>query len=268
MEIRRRFPPLRSWKLPVSWKWPDLGPRLAALGRRRTATWVLATVGALLAGYLTAALVLFPAPILPSRQAVPRVLGMPTEEAQQRVVAAGLRVAGDSSEPHPHVEAGSVIWQDPPPGTHAIEGTRVTLVTSAGPARIPVPDVAGYSLGLARAFVSAAGLAVSRVEAVPAPAPRGIIVLTRPPAGTVRAAGSGVVLVVSEGAPTIAVPELLGMSTEDARNRLEQDGLQMGTVQRRRTYDATPGTVVAQRPPAGTLAAPGTVVDIVLARSP
>ena len=43
---------------------------------------------------------------------------------------------------------------------------------------------------------------------------------------------------------------------------------QLGTVTRRRTADASPGTVVGQRPAAGTLAAPGTVVDIVVARSP
>jgi beta-lactam-binding protein with PASTA domain len=46
------------------------------------------------------------------------------------------------------------------------------------------------------------------------------------------------------------------------------EGLQLGTMTRRRTADATAGTVVAQRPGAGTLAAPGTVVDIVVARSP
>jgi len=39
-------------------------------------------------------------------------------------------------------------------------------------------------------------------------------------------------------------------------------------VTRRRTADANPGTVVAQRPAAGTLAAAATVVDIVVARSP
>jgi beta-lactam-binding protein with PASTA domain len=49
---------------------------------------------------------------------------------------------------------------------------------------------------------------------------------------------------------------------------LETEGLQLGTVTRRRTGEAAPGTVVGQRPAAGTLAAPGTVVDIVVARSP
>jgi beta-lactam-binding protein with PASTA domain len=45
------------------------------------------------------------------------------------------------------------------------------------------------------------------------------------------------------------------------------EGLQLGSVTRRRTASANPGTVVAQTPTAGTLAAPGTVVDIVVARS-
>ena len=53
----------------------------------------------------------------------------------------------------------------------------------------------------------------------------------------------------------------------DKTARLWQ-GLQLGSVTRRRTAGANPGTVVAQLPAAGTLAAPGTVVDIVVARSP
>jgi beta-lactam-binding protein with PASTA domain len=58
------------------------------------------------------------------------------------------------------------------------------------------------------------------------------------------------------------------MSQADARTRVEMEGLQLGTVTRRRTASANPGTVVEQSPGAGTLAAPGTVVDIVVARSP
>jgi len=60
----------------------------------------------------------------------------------------------------------------------------------------------------------------------------------------------------------------LELSQGDARTRIELEGLVLGTVTRRRTSEAAPGTVVWQRPAAGTLAAPGTVVDIVVARSP
>jgi len=243
MRIRRHLPPLDGL--------------MAGFDRRRAGRWVLAGLGALVGGYLTAYLLLFPAPILPGHQLVPRVLGLSLSEAQD-----------GGTEPHPTAAAGTVIWQDPPPGVIARQGLKVTLVVSGGPPKIPVPDVASLDAGLARRLVAAAGLTVSQVESVQAAAPPGLAILTRPPAGTALAPGAGLTLVVSRGAPTISVPDLLGMAAADARTRLEIEGLQLGTMTRRRTADATPGTVVAQRPAAGTLASPGTVVDIVVARSP
>jgi serine/threonine-protein kinase len=236
--------------------------------RRRAGIWVLAGLGTLLAGYLTAYLILFPAPILPGHQAVPRVLGLTLPEAQAEVQKAELQVTDGGAEPHPTAAQGVVIWQDPPPGVIAPEGAKVTLVSSGGPPKIPVPDVAGLEAGLAQSLVAAAGLVVSQVESVQAAAPPGLAMMTRPPAGTALTPGAGLTVVVSRGAPTIAVPDLLGMASADARTRLEMEGLQLGTVTRRRTAEGSPGTVVGQRPAAGTLASPGTVVDIVVARSP
>jgi serine/threonine-protein kinase len=251
MRIRRRFEPFQDFKItPKFWRWLGIG------------------VGTVLAGYLTAYLVIFPAPILPGHQAVPRVLGLTLAEAQAEIQKAKLQVTAGGVEPHPTAPAGIVIWQDPPPGVVAPEGTKVTLVSSAGPPKIPVPDVSGLDATLAQSLVAAAGLVVSQVESVQAAAPTGLAMLTRPPAGTALAPGAGLTIVVSRGAPTIPIPDLLGMASGDARTRLETEGLQLGTVTRRRTADASPGTVVGQRPGAGTLAAPGTVVDIVVARSP
>src|SRR5881409_473169 len=234
---------------------------------RRVWKWVGIGGGMLLAGYLTAFIV-FPSPILPGHQAVPRVLGLTVTEAQAEIQKARLQVTDGGAEPHPSAPHGVVIWQDPPPDLIAPEGTKVTLVSSAGPPKIPVPDVAGLDVALAQSMVAAAGLIVSQVESVQAAAPTGLAMMTRPPAGTALAPGAGLTLVVSRGAPTIPVPDLLGMASTDARTRLETEGLQLGTVTRRRTTEASPGTVIAQSPAAGTLAAPGTVVDIVVARSP
>jgi len=251
MRIRRRFEPFQGFKItPKFWRWLGIG------------------VGTVLAGYLTAYLIIFPAPILPGHQAVPRVLGLTLAEAQAEIQKAKLQVTDGGAEPHPTAPAGIVIWQDPPPGVVAPEGTKVTLVSSAGPPKIPVPDVAKLDAGLAQSLIQSAGLVVSQVESVQADSLAGLAMLTRPPAGTALNPGAGVAVVVSRGAPTIPIPDLLGMASADARTRLETEGLQLGTVTRRRTADASPGTVVGQRPAAGTLAAPGTVVDIVVARSP
>ena len=255
MRFRRHLPPIREWQL----------PGLDARGAKR---WGVALFSSLVAGYLTAYLVVFPAPILRGHQVVPRVLGLSLQEASAELRKAGLQVQDGGSEPHPTAPQGTVIWQDPPPGVSAPAGLRVTLVASDGPPKIPVPDVAGLDGGLAQRLVAAAGLTAAPVESVQAAAPRGVAMLTRPPAATVLAPGAPVTVVVSRGAPTIPVPGLLGLSQADARARLELEGLTLGTVTLRRTADANPGTVVAQRPAAGTLAAAGTVVDIVVARSP
>jgi serine/threonine-protein kinase len=251
MRVRRHFAAIEDFRIDRRvWKWLGIGAAVV------------------LAGYLTAYLVLFPAPLLPGHQAVPRVLGLSIVEAQAEIQTAKLQVTDGGAEPHPSAAQGIVIWQDPPPGVIAPEGTRVTLVSSAGPPKIPVPDVANLEASLAQSLVAAAGLTVSQVESVQAAQPTGLAMLTRPPAGTALSPGAGLTLVVSRGAPTIPIPDLLGMASGDARTRLELEGLQLGTVTRRRTGEASPGTIVGQRPAAGTLAAPGTVVDIVVARSP
>ena len=263
MRVRRHLPPFDDWKLSAR-----AGALLLGLGTRRAHYWTIGLTLAALAGYGTAYLLVFPAPILSGRQVVPRVLGLTVAEARTQLARAQLQVQDGGAEPHPTAPTGTVIWQDPPAGVMAPEGARVTLVASGGPAKIPVPDVMGYEGTLAQRIVAAAGLAVSKVESLPGTAPRGITLITRPPAATVLPPGSGVIVVVSQGAATIAVPDLLSMSIADARTRLELEGLQVGTVTRRRTADANPGTVVAQKPAAGTLASPGTVVDLIVARSP
>ena len=251
MRIRRHFEPFQDFKItPRFWRWLGIG------------------VGMMLAGYLTAYLLLFPAPLLPGHQAVPRVLALTLAEAQAEIQKSKLQVGDGGAEPHPTAPAGIVIWQDPPPGVIAPEATKVTLVSSAGTPKIPVPDVSKLDAALAQSLIQSAGLVVSQVESVQADSLAGLAMLTRPPAGTALIPGAGVAVVVSRGAPTIPIPDLLGMASADARTRLETEGLQLGTVTRRRTANASPGTVVGQRPAAGTLAAPGTVVDIVVARSP
>jgi len=260
MRFRRHLPPLAS-----EWSWK---PQWPAVERRTLWRWAGACAAALVAGYLTAALILFPAPFFPSRHPVPRVLGLSRADAGRALQKAQLLVRDSGIEFHPTVPAGTVIWQDPPPGVDAPSGTRVTLVTSGGPAKVAVPDVTGYDAGMAQQILTAAGLAVARIDSVQAPnSPPGLVVVTRPPAATVASPGAGVVLVVNRGAPTIAVPDVVGLTLTDARARLEDAGLVVGAVLRRRTPGTNPGTVIGQQPAAQTLAAPGLVVDLVVSRS-
>lgn len=264
MQFRRHMPPLHEWK------WPRFirGARLPPMQRSDLVRWAFWLGVAAVAGYLAVAVFVFPTPLFPHRQVVPRVLGLSLEEARRDIAATKLGIIDNGSAPHSTAPAGTVIWQDPPPGVVAPANLRVALTVSSGPPRIPVPDVAGLEVDLASRLIAAAGLRVGRVDSVQAAVPPGLAMQTRPVAATAVAPGTRINIVVSRGAPTITVPDLLGLSPLDARTRLEQAGLAMGGITRQRTPGLTPGTVMGQRPAAGTLAAPGTLVDIMLARSP
>jgi serine/threonine-protein kinase len=259
MRVRRHLPPGINWA--------GLTAPLVRLARRRGAlVAVAAFLGAALVGYAVAALVLFPAPIFAASQRVPRVLGLTLEAAREALALAQLKPEESERIRHPTYAAGTIVWQDPPPDVLVPQGTSVALSVSTGPPRIPVPDVAGHNEPVARLLIEAAGLRVSGVDTAQTAAARGVVVNTRPPPGTALATGRGVTLVVSAGAPTIAVPDLSGLLLEEARKVLEESGLALGTYFQRTASAARPGTVIEQRPASGTLAAAGTAVHVVLAR--
>jgi hypothetical protein len=144
------------------------GDLLTPTERRALSRWALAALGAAVAGYLVAYLVLFPAPLLPGHEPVPRLLGLSQGEAQTQLANASLRAHDGGTESHPVAPEGTVVWQDPPPGVLAPEQTAVTLVISRGPPKIPVPDVAGFDGAFASRLITAAGLTVSRSDSVQA----------------------------------------------------------------------------------------------------
>jgi len=242
------------------WRWP--------FDRRLSVQVAGVFGGTLLFGYLFAAIVLFPAPIFVSHRSIPRVLGQEEARARETLTAAGFGVGDVEREPHPTAPVGTVIWQDPPAEVVAPEATDVSLILSSGPQRIPVPDVAGYDVEQARSLIEGAGLRVGSTESTQAPTPKNVAVNTRPPAGTTLNPGSSVVLVVSVGAATLRVPTLTGLSIEEARLALETAGLALGTAFEQTTTAVAPGEVFFQEPAAGTLSAPGTVVNVRIARSP
>jgi eukaryotic-like serine/threonine-protein kinase len=147
-----------------------------------------------------AAVLLFPAPLLPNERRVPQVVGTAIENAQRTLVAAGFRAEIANREFHPTYAVGMVTWQDPAPDVAAPRGSAVALTVSAGPPRRRVPDVRGLDADLAQKLLLAAGVAVGTVDSVAAPLPPGIAAGTAPAAGDSVAAGSAVTLHVAKGA--------------------------------------------------------------------
>ncbi|HEX6200082.1 MAG TPA: PASTA domain-containing protein [Thermoanaerobaculia bacterium] len=92
------------------------------------------------------------------------------------------------------------------------------------------------------------------------------VVQQHPGEGDLVKRGSPVVVVPSLGPQRIPVPELHGQGLQSAQVLLAAAGLALGRTVEVFSPDEDPGMVVAQEPAAGETVAPGSVVDLLLAR--
>ena len=152
-----------------------------------------------LVGYLLAALLLFPAPLLPSEREVPRLIGVTAAQAELLLVQNDLKSEIADRDRHPTLAAGMVTWQDPAPGVAVPRGTTVALTLSEGPPRVAVPDVRALDPDLAQQLLAAAGIAVASVDTIASQLPAGLAVATAPAARDSVAVGSSVILHLSRG---------------------------------------------------------------------
>ncbi|MFN2317592.1 MAG: PASTA domain-containing protein [Gemmatimonadales bacterium] len=239
------------------------GP-LTVAGRRRIIA-ALIVVIAVMFGYLVT-MVIFPAPLIGGDTPVTRVIGLPAEEAERRLIDQGFRPRVDERETDPAIPAGHILWQDPPPGVELTPNTPILLTVSDGPASVPVPDVTEFSTDQAIRILLAGGLRLGTIDSVAAPQPAGVVLSTRPAIGSSLPSGSTVDLVVSRGPATIRVPNVVGMDRIVAQQALEAAGLRVGTIVSRPSQTQATGSVLEQRPGANTLSPRGGRIDLIIVR--
>ena len=156
-------------------------------------------LGTFIIGYGISALWLSPGSMFSKDHSLPRVLELPEAKARQQLTELGFRPRLEGERSNEVFPAGTVIWQDPPPGTVLRPNSVVQLVVSSGPAMVVVPDVVGLNVPQARTILTAAGMRVGSVDSSAAGQEAGVVLATRPSAGVGRPRGAAVALVVSRG---------------------------------------------------------------------
>jgi serine/threonine-protein kinase len=229
---------------------------------RSLGRWLVALVVVLLvAGGAVAAYAL----TRPDEQPVPNVTGKPLAAALALVQNAGFdpnveRTNSDAPE-------GRVIRQDPQPGTKAEKGSEITLTVSDGPGTKAVPDVVGQTRKKAVKELEDAGFKVDERRETSDSVKDNRVISTAPDAATPIEVGSTVTIVVSSGPEQVAVPNVVGQTSDSARSTLEGAGFVVG-VREQEDQARDPGTVLAQTPAAGTEADKGATVSITVAKEP
>jgi beta-lactam-binding protein with PASTA domain len=192
---------------------------------------------------------------------IPNVRGQSEARATERLHELGL-VVNVEREYHDTVLRFDVIDQNPRGGTTIEVRKTVTLTVSRGKPPVEVPDLVGRTEEEAGALVTGAGLALRVTEEFSDTVPRGSVISQAPKAGTIVRKGDTVSIVLSKGPRTFAMPNVVGMSRDEAVARLEGLGLVVREIQLPST---TGDRVVYTKPKAGTTVQSGEEVRIYLA---
>jgi serine/threonine-protein kinase len=139
----------------------------------------------------------------------------------------------------------------------------MAVVSAPPPARpVAVPDLSGMTLDQARQVLSGKNLLVGTVtEQDSTQDQTGRIVEQRPSGRTEVGDRTPVNLVVGRGVSAVAVPDLIGLTPDRARQALSAAGLAYGE-QRQPSSDADRGKVMAQTPAAHEQSPPGGTVAV------
>jgi serine/threonine-protein kinase len=195
--------------------------------------------------------------------AVPLVQGLTQEQAEQTLDARGLK-AVVTFKTDPDVSEGRVIEQDPAAQTTLSKGDSVNLVVSQGEVRATVPELVGLLLPDARKAITDAQLIVGQIKRDNSDRPNNEVLSTNPKPGTKTKLNTKVDLVVSNGVALVEVPNVVGLSYQDAYATVTQAGFLVPAPSQEISSSYPPGYVLRQVPPGGTRLSKGSNVTFVL----
>jgi beta-lactam-binding protein with PASTA domain len=196
---------------------------------------------------------------------IPKVAGLAREVAVKQLEDLQFQV-NEIQERSDTVPANIVIRTTPKAGQRVEPNSVVTLVVSAGPAPIIVPDVNGLDQVDATQRLADAGFRVAKTLADSATVPAGRVIRTQPAAGTEAAKDSTVTLVVSSGPKQVTVPDVVGQDQSSATSAIEGAELEVTVVTV--TSPGSVGKVISQTPTGGTKANAGSTVTITVGIAP
>jgi beta-lactam-binding protein with PASTA domain len=240
-ENRMIFPTGRSWPIRSGWQW---------------------CLAACLAGTI-----LFVSGC--AKVTTPNLEGLPQDAATAAISDAKLKVGTITQQTSNTVASGKVISQDPASGSSLAEGSPVNLVISSGPPMVAVPNVAGLPQDAATTALTGAKLTLgTTTKQASNTAVSGKVVSQDPAAGSSRAEGSTVNLVISSGPPVAAVPNVGGVTQDAATNALTGAKLKVGTVTKQNSNTVASGKVISQDPATGSSLKEGSPVNLVISSGP
>ncbi|MGR3809209.1 PASTA domain-containing protein [Jiulongibacter sp. NS-SX5] len=189
---------------------------------------------------------------------VPDLKGLTLDEAESVLKETHLKYeVSDSTFVTGHKPL-SVFSHYPKPEAQVKKNRKIflTIITDKVP-KVSIPNVVGRSVNSATNLLSSTGIQVGHTEFIPAIEKNTVLKLkfegSEVPPGKMIPKGSKVTLVAGDGYgnTTVAVPDLSGLSYDEADILIAGSSLNIGNILYDNTSTLPQGTVVRQRPAAG-----------------
>ena len=228
---------------------------------------LLVLLAALGATYLLSAFLAVRMSVRASEVTVPDLAGRSVNDASARLDDLGLTLRVDENRrTDPKIPAGSVVQQDPTPGTHVRRQRSIHVWVSQGEEVIVVPSLVGDSersaeVRLAQGRLKLAGIAEVRSHDY---APDAVIAQDPAP-GT---HGATVALLVNRGARGVSyvMPDLIGVDGDRAAELLRTRGSRVAVVGTQPYPGVPSGIVIRQTPAGGFQVGPGEAIALEVSR--
>ena len=131
--------------------------------------------------------------------------------------------------------------------------------------KVEVPDVRMATVDQGRLTLQNRSLSLLVESEIEDPViPGGAIISQSPVPGSLVKRGTTVSVVVSKGKMGVTVPNLSSVPLEEARRRLAEMGLKVGSITEQSSDSIAKGSVISTFPSPDTIAREGTIIDLVI----
>jgi eukaryotic-like serine/threonine-protein kinase len=158
---------------------------------------------------------------------IPDLTGLEVEKAKGILAEMGLKAGTISYVSSEEFEENTVISQDPPKGSSAVQEEAIDLEVSSGPETIIVPNIIGLDFAYASRYLESLGINITTGMApINEKAGRaGIVVSAEPAPGTAVKKDTVVKILVSVAGPLNEIPSLEDMDVQQAGALLDSLGI-------------------------------------------
>jgi len=202
---------------------------------------------------------------------VPDIANMSTQAAEIKLKESDLQMTVALEEFNAQYPKGVIISQLPEQGASVKRGLKVRVTVSKGAASATVPNLRGVTLREAKLMLEKEGLVMGDLlwfndDQV---LPDGVIIASRPPAGTVMKLNADVQLLINRKFTDVlvGVPDFVGLDFSEAEQVAQENFLIIGNLSYKVDDRMLPETVLYQSIAPDSLVPKWTIVGLTISQT-